>query len=206
MKDPAESAPPKDELSKGELTRLSILQASVARFGQDGFRSTSVADIARDASISGTGVYAYFPNKEALFFAALDEDAAALIREGVTHLLHDPDPNEWRQSLILTLLEALPRHPLARRVLAGLEPDVTERVLELPALTDLRKTVAERLRSDQLAGIARNDIDPMTIANGTITIIITLLMGMVQFGSSNLPLYGPDVMAVFEAALDPVHP
>ncbi|HTN99540.1 MAG TPA: TetR/AcrR family transcriptional regulator [Microthrixaceae bacterium] len=194
----------KAELSKGELTQRSILRAAIARFGQDGFRSTSVADIARDASVSGTGVYAYFPNKEGLFLAALDQDAAAVIREGVSHLLSGENPQTWRQTLILTLLEALPRHPLARRVLAGLEPDVTERVMELPALNELRKAVAEMLRADQLAGIVRPDIDPATIASGTITIIVTLLMGIIQFGSAGLPLYGPDVLAVFEAALDPI--
>ncbi len=202
--DPSKTDPSRSELSKGELTRRTILAAAIARFGQDGYRNTSVADVARDASLSGTAAYAYFPNKETLFFAALDEDAAALIREGVIHLLNSHDPNEWRRSLMLTLLEALEGHPLARRVLAGLEPDVTERVLELPALADLRKTVAERLRGDQMAGIVRSDIDPMTIASGTTTIIISLLMAVVQFGSAGVPVYGPDVFALLAAALDPV--
>ena len=109
----------------------------------------------------------------------------------------------WREPLLLTLLEALDRHPLARRVLAGLEPDVTDRVLEIPALTELRKVVAERLRTDQAAGLVRADIDPAAVGNGAVTIIITLLMAALQFGSDGVGLYGPDVLAVFEAALDP---
>lgn len=200
----AMSAADDEDLSKGELTRRAILRSAITRFGQDGYRGTSVADVARDASLSGTAAYAYFPNKESLFLAALDEDAAAVISEGVSHLLHSGDPDEWRQTLMFTLLDALEGHPLAKRVLSGLEPHVTERVLELPALTELRKTVAERIREDQMSGVARSDIDPMAIANGTTTIIMCILMGIIQFGSAGLPLYGPDVLAVFEAALDPV--
>ena len=63
--------------TKGEQTRQAILDAAIARFGRDGYRATSVADIARDAGVGGTVAYAYFPSKEALFLAAIDEDAAA---------------------------------------------------------------------------------------------------------------------------------
>ncbi|MDP8955643.1 MAG: TetR/AcrR family transcriptional regulator, partial [Actinomycetota bacterium] len=68
--------------TKGERTRQVLLEAAIARFGRDGYRRTSVAEIARDAHLSGTAAYAYFPNKEALFIAAVDEDAAAVIEEG----------------------------------------------------------------------------------------------------------------------------
>jgi AcrR family transcriptional regulator len=187
---------------KGERTRAAILQAAIARFGRDGYRATTVADIARDAGVSGTLAYAYFPNKEALFFAAVDEDAAAVIREGQA-AVGDEHVAHWRESLIFTLLDALERHPLARRLLAGLEPEVTERVLEVPALAELRKTVAERLRADQLAGTVRADIDPVRIANGLVTILLSLLMSVVQVGRAAAATYASDVVAVFEAALAP---
>ncbi len=76
-------------MSKGEQTRQAILDAAIARFGREGFRATSVADIARDAGVGGTVAYAYFPNKEALFLAAIDEDAAGVISEGLTSVLGD---------------------------------------------------------------------------------------------------------------------
>ena len=72
--------------SKGELTRRAILDTAIERFGQDGYRATSVADIAHDAGVGGTVAYAYFANKEALFLAALDEDAAvSSTRAGGVH-------------------------------------------------------------------------------------------------------------------------
>jgi AcrR family transcriptional regulator len=188
---------------KGEQTRQAILHAAIDRFGRDGYRLTSVADIARDAAVSGTLAYAYFPNKEALFFAAADEDAAAVINEGLPTILDDlhAGPDDWRQALLVTLVAAVDRHPLARRLLAGLEPDVTDRVLELPALAELRKACVERLRTEQAAGLVRTDIDPVAVANGMVTITLSLLMSIVQIGGAAGDAYGPDVMAVFEAAL-----
>src|ERR1700751_2940505 len=93
--------------TKGEQTRRAILEAAVARFGRDGYRATSVADIARDANVGGTVAYAYFPNKEALFLAAVDEDAAAVIEEGLATVLDVPDIRRWHDTLIFTLVDAV---------------------------------------------------------------------------------------------------
>ena len=191
---------------KGELSRRAILDAAIVRFGRDGYRATSVADIARDAGVSGTLAYAYFPGKEALFLAALDEDASAVIGEGLASVSEHLNVRDWRQSLIFTLVAAVEQHPLARRVLAGLEPGVTERVLEIPALAELRKACAERIRAEQLAGHVRTDIDATEIGNGVISIMLSLLMSVVQLGPNVAQTYGEDVTAVFEAALDPPKP
>lgn len=190
-------------VTKGAQTRQAVLHAAIERFGRDGYRATSVADIARDAEVTGTVPYAYFPNKTALFVAALDEDAAGVIHEAVSTILEDPESRAWQSTVMITLLAALDTHPLARRVLGGLEPHVTDRMLDIPALAELRKTVAERIAQDQFAGVVRADVDPAALANGTVTIIVSLLMSMVQFGDGGLEAHGPDVFAVFEAAFRP---
>ncbi len=196
---------PEELTSKGAQTRRAILNAAIARFGRDGYRATSVADIAREAGVSGSLTYAYFPNKEALFLAAADEDAAGVISEGLTALLDEPESADWRETLVFTLLEAVDHHPLARRLLAGLEPEVTARVLDVPALAELRKVIAERLRSEQLRGSVRDDIDPSSVANGLVAIVLSVLMSLVQLGSELTEIYATDVAAVFAAALDPPH-
>src|SRR3954453_18005095 len=124
-------------MAKGAQTRQAVLEAAIARFGREGFRATSVADIARDAGVGGTVPYAYFADKEALFLAALDEDAAAVIHEGLSSVFESTDLPDWRQILLFALVGAVERHPLARRLLAGLEPHVTDRVLEIAALAEL---------------------------------------------------------------------
>jgi len=187
---------------KGEQTRQAILAAAIARFGRDGYRATSVADIARDASVGGTVAYTYFPNKEALFLAAVDEDAAALIHLGLSTLQTGSSIDDWRKGLLFTLVGAMDAHPLARRLLAGLEPERTPRVLDMPALAELRKAVAERLRSEQLTGKVRSDIDPAEVANGIVAIVLSLLMSVVQIGPEAAFPYATSVTAVFEAALE----
>ena len=199
--DPGPHAP-----TKGAQTRQSILEAAIARFGREGYRATSVADVARDAGVGGTVPYAYFADKEALFLAALDEDAAAVINDGLSSVFENPGRPDWRQTLLFTLVAAVDQHPLARRLLAGLEPDVTDRVLEIPALTELRKACGERLRAEQLAGTVRADIDPITMGNGIVSIMLSLLMSVVQLGSEAAGPYASDVSAVFEAALDRTPP
>lgn len=190
--------------TKGEQTRQAVLDAAIARFGREGYRATSVTDIARDADVGGTVPYQYFANKEALFLAALDEDAAGIIDEAMPEILGDLKDEGWRESLVYALVAAVGRHPLAERVLAGLEPHVTSRMLEMPALTELRSTVTERLRADQAAGLVRPDIDAEVISRGVVTLFITILLAVVQFGQDGLADYAPDVAAVFAAALDPI--
>ena len=187
--------------TKGAQTRRAILQAAIVRFGRDGFRTTSVADIARDASVGGTVAYAYFPNKEALFLAAVDEDAAGVIQEGLATVLGAADIRHWHDTLIFTLVDAVGRHPLARRLLAGLEPEVTVRVLDIPALNELRKACTEMLRSGQAAGTVRPDIDPAAVAGGIVALMLSVLMSVTQLGSQAAVVYSQDVAAVFEAAL-----
>jgi AcrR family transcriptional regulator len=189
------------EPTKGERTRQAVIDAAIARFGRDGYRATSVADIARDASVGGTAAFTYFLNKEALFLAAVDEDAAGVIREGASSFIEEVGPKDWRETLILTLVEAVERHPLAKRLLAGLEPEVTARVLETPALADLRKACAQRLRTEQLNGTVRPELDPVRIANGLVSIVLSLLMSVVQVGGDAARTYGADVAAVLEAAV-----
>src|SRR3546814_16482724 len=92
--------------TKGEQTRRAILAAAIERFGREGYRATSVADIARDAGVGGTVAYAYFPNKETLFLAAIDEDASHVIHEGLVGAIEDLDVDDCRQMPVFTTLSA----------------------------------------------------------------------------------------------------
>ncbi len=190
-------------MGKGEATRQAVMAAAIVRFGRDGYRSTSVADIARDAGVGGSVPYAYFANKAELFTAALDEDAAGVMLEGLAHVTDDPSDRSWREHLVFALVDATGSHPLARRVLEGLEPEVTNRLIELPALAELSKAVTEKLHAGQLEGHVRNDIDPRAVGNGTVVIIISLMMSVLQLGNSATRTHSGDVLAVFEAAIEP---
>jgi len=189
--------------SKGIRTRQHLLDAAVARFGRDGYRGSSVAEIARDVGLSAPAAYVYFPNKEALFLAAVDEDAAAVIDEGLTSIADSKGTTRWRRALMVTLFESVDHHPLARRVLAGLEPDFTVRLLHIPALEQMRKVCGERVRARQLAGQVSPDIDAFTVGSGLVTVVLSLLMSSIQMGVEPATLLGSDVAAFVDAALGP---
>ena len=187
--------------TKGERTRARLLQVAVRRFAVDGFRRTSVAAVAEEAGVTAAAVYAYFPGKEGLFEAAVDADAAALISEaseGVDdRALASPEPR-----LLPALMAGLERHRLARRVLAGQEQEVIDRLLSIPALLNLRTRLAEALAAGQDEGRVRADIDPKAIAVGLETLTLALLMAWLK-----VPQYGEErqrgVDAVFDAVLRP---
>ncbi|GAA3214779.1 hypothetical protein GCM10010468_35720 [Actinocorallia longicatena] len=190
-------------MRKGERTRQALLDAAVARFGRDGYQRTSIADINRDAGLSGTAAYAYFANKEELFLAAVDADATPVIEAGLAALTGDITLDNWRGALIIGLLDGLERHPLARRIVAGLEPEFTVRLLMIPALDELRAEHARRIRTLQATGQVRFDIDPDQISRGMVPIVMSLLMALLQTRSTPAAFLGPDVAAVFDAILLP---
>jgi AcrR family transcriptional regulator len=186
--------------TKGERTRRSLLRVAIDRFARDGYRLTSVADIARDGGLSSTAAYAYFPNKEALFIAAVDEDVAGYLGEALATVLDGRWDGDWRM-LISTLMSALPRHPLTRRVLGGREPEFTVRLLGIAALEELRKGLAQLLTSEQVGGLIRPDIDPRLAAGGLVTIVISILISLVQTGADPTGVLGDEVVAVLDASL-----
>jgi AcrR family transcriptional regulator len=193
-------------VTKGDRTRQSLLAAGITRFAREGFRGTSVADVCRDAGLSTTASYPYFANKEALFVAAVDEDVAELLNDALSLVVVHAEPEHWGRIMMRGLVDGMAAHPLARRIVSGLEPEFTMRLLDIPALDQLRKTVTELIRVQQAEGAVRGDIVPEQTANGMVVIVISLLMATMQTGSggnAGFELVADDVEYVLHAATRP---
>ncbi len=188
--------------TKGERTRSRLLRLAIRRFAAEGYRRTAVSDIARDAGLTPAAVYAYFAGKEALFEAAVDADAAALLDEArqasASGAILDQSVD-----FIDQLMARVDEHPLARRVLAGLEPDAVHRVVSLPSLDVFTAQLAAELTRAQRAGEVRTDIDPPLIAKGLESLVLALLMAHVQTGQGTEEKRAAGVTAVLDAALRP---
>ena len=187
--------------TKGERTQAKILESAVERFGANGFRPTSVAAIARDAGVSAAAPFAYWPSKEALFDAAVDHDAHAVIDELLAGI-EDTDPSLWL-TLVNRLVAILNRHPLARRVLAGQEPDVIDRVLELSAFTELRELLAALIAEEQRTGVTRSDLDPQRAAIGIESIVLSITMALLQLKEPPNPERELGIAEILLAAFRP---
>jgi AcrR family transcriptional regulator len=192
-------------LGKGARTRQALLEGAIRRFAADGYRGTSVSDVARDAGLTPAAVYAYFDGKEDLFVAAVDADAAGLIHGAVDPILTGTFDGEWA-FLITALVAGLDDHPLARRLLSGREPEHTVRMLGIPALAHLRHAIAERLRAGQEVGEVRADIDPVLTAWGLETTVMAILIAALQTGVPADGERAAGVVALLDAALRPAAP
>ena len=188
---------------KGERTRQRLLDIAVQRFAVDGFRRTSVSDIAREAGLTPAAAYAYFAGKEGLFQAAVDTDAGALIEAARSAAAEGASAREQLFLFVGELRERVDDHPLARRVLSGLEPEVAARLLTIPSLVALTAALADELAEAQAASDVRPDVDPAEVAVGLETIVLALLMAELQTGLTVEPERQAGVLAVMDAALRP---
>jgi AcrR family transcriptional regulator len=190
-------------LGKGERTRARLLEIAIRRFAVDGYRRTSVSDVAREAGLTPAAAYAYFAGKEALFEAAVDADAAALIDEARAA---PPEGTAMRDRfvfVVVTLFERVEAHPLARRVLSGREPEVVARLVDLPSLRELVADNTRQLADAQQRGEIRSDVDPAVIAEGLEAILLALLMGHLQAGVDPGSPRALAAFAVLDSALKP---
>lgn len=188
--------------SKGERTQAKLLASAIDRFGTNGFRPTSVAAVARDAGVSAAAPFAYWPSKEALFEAAVDADARAVIAELLGGIGESDDLLLWL-TLPNRLISVLDAHPLARRVLAGLEPDVIDRVLEVSAFQELRTFLTQMIAADQARGHVRSDLDPARAAIGMESITLALTMALLQLQEPLNPDRETGVAEILLAAFRP---
>jgi AcrR family transcriptional regulator len=188
---------------KGERTRQRLLEIAVRRFAADGFRRTSVSDIAREAGLTPAAAYAYFAGKDGLFQAAVDADASALIETARSAGARGTSVRDQLFLFVTELRERVDDYPLARRVLSGLEPEVAARLVAIPSLVALTAGLADELAEAQEAGEVRGDVDPAQLAVGLETIVLALLMAELQTGLTVEPERKDGVLATMDAALRP---
>jgi AcrR family transcriptional regulator len=184
--------------SRGERTRQRLLEVSVRRFAERGYRETSLSAIAREAGVSPAAVYAYTSGKEALLLAAFEYDVERLFQKAMPRSAGEQTP--W-VGVVARAVAALPEHPLAHRVLRGLEPELTPRLPGMPSLGRLRAALERSLRSGQEDGTVRADIDPARIAVGLEVLLVSTLLASVQSESSGDPVRREGVLALLAAAL-----
>lgn len=61
------SAPAKAAILRGEAARRAVLESALTLFAVNGYRRTSIEDLARHAGVSRPTVYAHFESKEDVF-------------------------------------------------------------------------------------------------------------------------------------------
>jgi AcrR family transcriptional regulator len=200
MSSPADADTPVDAPPrKGERTRSQILEVAVERFGAEGFRRTSVSAIAREVGITQAAVYAYFANKEALFEAAVDADAEDLVQDAEAAIDTSQPLRDRLLTMYAHLMTGMDEHPLTGRVLGGQEPEVINRLLTLPVLQRIEAALTVDLAAGQEEGTVARTAEPAVLAEGLLTVVLTLMMARMQVGAETTAQRQLPVIAVLDA-------
>lgn len=110
--------PPKRATRIQAKNRKAILAAALDVFSTYGFRGSTIDRIAEKAKLSKPNLLYYFPNKQAIYVAVL-EDTLAIWLEPLAALDPDGDPIEEIGDYILAKLEMARRRPKASRLFAN---------------------------------------------------------------------------------------
>lgn len=148
-------------LAKGEDRRQRILAVAQRLLTRNGWRSTTLGQIAREAGVSPAGLLHHFASKEQLLQAVIDardawDDAHADVTGDIIEQLEKVAERFTRAPELIgtfTVLQAENLHP---------DAPLHERfLLRQRASVEL---VAEAIRRGQRSGRFRNDLDPVVKA------------------------------------------
>ncbi len=158
-------------------TRVQILSSAITRFAHSGYRGVSMRDVAGVVGISAAALYHHFPDKQALYLAAM-EHAFARNEEGIVAMLEGDLPPLERLVIFVERFTALVARDeefskLVQREL--LDGDA--------ARIDLLNEKVFRKPRAAIVALARElvtDLDPYLFADS--------LIGMVLFDCQSVPL------------------
>lgn len=109
--------------SKKDLKRQRVLDAAKRRFGRFGLRATTMQDIATEAGVAVGTIYQFFPDKNSLILAWVEEHRQ-LLHAQYAEVLKSPRPAGEKLKEFLNLRFA-----------------VIEQIREEPAIAELTRTV-----------------------------------------------------------------
>ena len=96
--------------TKGELTAERIMDAAERLFAAQGYRGTSLRDIAQVANIKEPGIYNHFQGKKGLYSAVLDRALAPMADAMAQHLANASNYKEYGE-LPMVMMDLLFAHP-----------------------------------------------------------------------------------------------
>lgn len=106
---------PPGQTSQGAAARDRLYAIAIKRFAKQGYESTTLRDVAKEAGVSVGLLYRYFPSKRAVITALYEELSAEYARQAL-----EMPRGKWRDRFIFALktsLQVLGPHRVALRAL-----------------------------------------------------------------------------------------
>lgn len=156
-------------MTKGERTRLQLLEVAAAEFAERGFQHTRISDIVARAGVTQPVFYQYFAGKQAAYDELVGMFAQRLRQEVCQARLSDEQrdlPVEVRvRRGVSNWLGILQEDPNLTRI-GFFQVDAAEALKD-----ELVGMISENVRIDQRAGVFRNDIPPDWLSHAFMGVI-----------------------------------
>ena len=104
------------QLTKGERTRMRILEVAEAMFAAQGYEAATLRDIAGEVPIQQPGLYNYFETKDDLYGAVIEKVFKKML-ESLVAFSHESNAAQRIEELPARALGYLAEHPLSAKLL-----------------------------------------------------------------------------------------
>ncbi len=162
---------------KGARTRARIVEEAAALIHERGVASTTLEDVKVAAEVSGSQMYHYFPDKNALVQAVIDYQADAIVNNQGQLLRSANGVEAWRKMVISEAKRTKARGGCPLGSLGGqlAECDPEARGLIAAGFDRWAAAIGDGLRSLHADGKLPSGIDPDDLAT---TVLATLQGGL----------------------------
>jgi len=148
--------------TRGEATRLRLLNHACREFARLGFHSTKVSNIVKASGLSQPTFYIYFHSKEAAYEELIQEFRRRLRIITRDLLIQKPIGGE-------ALVKSLQHSFVTFLSFLAEDPDLTEiGLFQPPGCTDTKASlaiwIADNIAQEQKLGVFSSDVDALTIA------------------------------------------
>ena len=184
--------------------RERLVRAAINEFSARGYHRTSVEDIVRSAHTSRTAFYAFFDNREAAMYAALQASLRGLL-ESVQGDLRAAGPDKRLIEVGVTaFVNYLVSDPAAARIL------LLEGIGTSPEVNDLRARVRQQVAAnvrdiwEELDPEAAASPQSSAVAVGIFGLLLESMLHLVETGRlAEAPSHIPALIAVVDRMLSP---
>lgn len=170
MSDPALSSSPRETSGAGHRgeQRQRILNAAMTCFARDGFHGASMQKICSEAGMSPGALYRYFPSKEAIIAAIVEDERSARL-----HLLDEIARAPSILEGLTQCLEFLLREPTLPTVKLG--PEIMAEAIRNEKLREVVEACEDETRQQFMdalkLAVDRGEIDPaLSLADVMVTL------------------------------------
>jgi len=153
-------------LTKVEDKHNRILQAAIKVFAQNGFHSSKVSEIAKEAGVADGTIYLYFKNKDDILISLFEEEMERIIQNMKKEIGGEEDPLEKLKKFALVQLNSKRDNP---DLAAIMEVELRQSRKFMKEYVNKKfigylRIISSIVREGQNKGIIKKELDPNIVS------------------------------------------